>query len=89
MDRRNIEMNIQEPSTFYIVDYEWTGQNVLFVKIAGFDAEKGKEFEGVVKFLRGTPFGDMIHSEKSTLSENDRKTLLTYLIRKFNEKEFH
>lgn len=81
-------MNIQEHATVHIVDYEWTGQNTLFVKTAGFDAEKGKEFEGIVKFLRGTPYGDIIHSEKSTLSEECRKALLAYLIRKFSEKEF-
>lgn len=81
-------MNIQEHTTFHIVDYEWTGQNILFVKAAGFDAEKRQEFEGVVKFLRGTPYGDIIHSEKSTLSENSRKALLAYLIGKFHEKEF-
>jgi hypothetical protein len=75
--------------TFSTVDYDWSGQNVLFVKVTGFDAEKGNEFEGVVKFIQGMPFGDLIHAEKSPLSASCRGHLRTYLVRRYQEKEFN
>jgi hypothetical protein len=81
-------MRDKQQSTFYIVDYEWTGQHSLVVKAAGFDAEKGKAFEEVIKFLRGRPFGDSIHPQKSSLSAACRKGLYAYITKKFNDKEF-
>ncbi|WP_050183780.1 hypothetical protein [Domibacillus robiginosus] len=81
-------MNDKQPNTFYIIDYEWTGPNVLFVKAAGFDGEKGQEFEEIIKFLRGKPFGDGIHPEKSSLSSECRRELLAYITSRFNKKEF-
>ncbi|OKL37002.1 hypothetical protein [Domibacillus mangrovi] len=75
--------------TFSTVDYEWTEQNVLFVKVNGFDAGRGKEFEGVVKFIEGVPFGDLIHVQKSSLSTSCRGALRAYLLNRYHNKDFN
>ncbi|OES45529.1 hypothetical protein [Domibacillus iocasae] len=82
-------MHEKQHNAFYTVDYQWTGQQVLFVKVAGFDAEKGKEFEGLIKFVKGAPFGDLIHPQQSSLSADCIKDLRDYLTKKFAGDEFN
>ncbi len=74
---------------FSTVDYEWAGANILFVKTSGFDAEQEKEFEGVFKFVGGLPYGDLIHADKSFLSDTCREKLREYLIKRYENKEFN
>lgn len=81
-------MNSNSGHEFYIVDYEWTKQSGLFVKVGGFDAEKGMNFEGIIKFLGGKPYGDVVHAQKSSLSASCREKLYAYLLIKYQQNEF-
>ena len=72
-----------------IIDFIATNANIIFVKIAGYDAVAGREFEGEVKFLNGMPFGDIIHSQRSSLSPECREYVRGNLLNRYNEGQFN
>lgn len=73
---------------FNTVDFDWAGQTALFVKVSGFDAETGENFEGVVKFVGGRPYGDLVHNQRSFLSASCREELYAYLLKRYEKNEF-
>ena len=81
-------MYVKHHHTVSIIDFNSSDSKTVFVKVNGFDAELGKEFEGEVKFVDGMPFGDLIHPQKSPLSSTCRHTVRSYLINKYNDGEF-
>lgn len=74
--------------TVSIIDFNSSDSKSVFVKVIGFDADLGKEFEGEVKFVNGMPFGDLIHPQRSFLSPTCRSTVRSYLLNKYKEGEF-
>ncbi|MDQ0271987.1 hypothetical protein [Cytobacillus purgationiresistens] len=71
-----------------IIDFNNTQYHSTFVKITGYDAVLGNEFEGEVKFVSGMPFGDLIHPQRSFLSSECRQFVRTMLVNKYNEGAF-
>lgn len=71
-----------------VIDFVGTEFQTVFVKIAGYDAELGTEFEGEVKFLNGVPFGDLIHDQRSSLSSECRQYVRENLLHKYESGEF-
>jgi hypothetical protein len=71
-----------------VIDFTVTEHRTTFVKVAGYDAVLEKEFEGEVKILNGTPYGDLIHSQRSSLSPECRQFVQENLLNKYNEGKF-
>lgn len=71
-----------------VIDFKTTEHKTTFVKVSGYDAVLEKEFEGEVKFLNGTPYGDLIHSQRSSLSPECRQFVHENLLNKYNEGKF-
>jgi hypothetical protein len=71
-----------------VIDYKITEHKTTFVKVVGYDAVLEKEFEGEVKFLNGIPYGDLIHSQRSSLSPECRQFVQENLLNKYNEGKF-
>jgi len=71
-----------------IIDFITTDHKTIYVKLVGFDAELGNNFEEEVRFLDGMPYGDLIHPERSPLSDSCREYVRDYLIDKYNKGEF-
>ena len=72
-----------------VIDFIATNPNTIFVKISGYDAVLDKEFKGEVKFLNGMPFGDLIHSQRSSLSHECREFVHGNLLYRYNEGQFN
>ncbi|WP_338449616.1 hypothetical protein R4Z09_26150 [Niallia oryzisoli] len=72
-----------------VIDFKTTQHNTIFVKVAGYDAILGKEFEGEVKFVSGMPFGDLIHHQRSSLSPDSRQFVRENLLKRYNAGEFN
>ena len=72
-----------------VIDFKTTEHNTVFVKVAGYDAVLGKEFEGEVKFVSGMPYGDLIHLQRSTLSPECRQFVRGNLLNRHNAGEFN
>lgn len=72
-----------------IVNFERVDHQRLFVEVAGYDAEIGKEFKGLIKFVDGMPFGDLIHVQRSSLSPGCRSTVRSYLMREYADGQFN
>ncbi len=51
-------MEQEQHHVLSVIDFENTEHHTTFVKFTGYDAVLEKKFEGEVKFLRDTPFGD-------------------------------
>ena len=81
-------MNEQHKHVLTILDFIPTNQQSTFVKIAGYDAVLEKKFEGEVKFLNGTPFGDLIHPERSSLSPECREFVREELVTRYTKGKF-
>lgn len=81
-------MQQKEDHFIQVIDFIFIHSNSIFVKITGYDAILGKEFEGEVKFLNGMPFGDLIHSERSSLSPECREFVRENLLRKYLQGHF-
>ncbi len=81
-------MNEQHKHVLTVLDFIPTNQQSIFVKIAGYDAVSGRKFEGEVKFLNGMPFGDIIHSQRSSLSLECREFVQEDLLNKYNQGKF-
>ena len=71
-----------------VLDFEKVNAKVCFVKVEGYDAELGREFEGVIKLLNGIPFGDLIHPTRSKLSSDCRTTVRGYILNKYANGDF-
>ncbi|MGE6377080.1 hypothetical protein [Peribacillus muralis] len=71
-----------------VIDFVKTGHHTCFVKVSGFDAELGKNFEGEVKFVRDVPYGDLIHPDRSPLSGSCREFVRSDLIYRHNQGQF-
>jgi hypothetical protein len=71
------------------VDYKRIDDKKCFVEVKGYDAILGSEFKGVIKFLNGEPFGDIIHPLNSSLSPDCRTFVTTYVITKYNAGEYN
>jgi hypothetical protein len=82
-------MNEQQKHVLTILDFIPTNQQSIFVKITGYDAVLRKKFEGEVKFLNGTPFGDLIHAERSSLSPECRKFVQEELVTRYMKGQFN
>ncbi|WP_010287667.1 hypothetical protein [Kurthia massiliensis] len=61
-----------------VIDFAWNGQT-LFIEFNGYDAEKDTRFNGMVRVVSGTPYGDMIHPSRSSLSEACRQYVVETL----------
>lgn len=81
-------MNEQHKHILTVLDFIPTNQQSIFVKIAGYDAVLEKEFKGEVKFLNGTPFGDLIHAERSSLSSACREFVREELVARYTKGQF-
>ena len=81
-------MNKQHKHVLTVLDFIPTNQQSIFVKIAGYDAVLEKKFEGEVKFLNGTPFGDLIHPERSSLSPECREFVREELVTRYTKGQF-
>jgi hypothetical protein len=81
-------MNKQHKHVLTVLDFIPTNQQSIFVKIAGYDVVLGKEFKGEVKFLNGTPFGDLIHPERSSLSPACREFVREELVTRYTKGQF-
>ncbi|OCA87301.1 hypothetical protein [Pseudobacillus wudalianchiensis] len=75
--------------TVSIVDFERVNDKSVFVEVAGYDAEKGREFEGIVKFLDGMLYGDLVHNQRSTLSSSCRSLVRSKLLNDYQEGKFN
>ena len=73
----------------HVIDFIPTNLNTIFMKIAGYDAVLEKTFEGEVKFLNGMPFGDLIHSQRSSLSPECREFVRKNLLNRYNDGQFN
>ncbi|MCE4049386.1 MULTISPECIES: hypothetical protein [Bacillaceae] len=72
-----------------IIDFEKTGQQTIFVKLAGFDANLEKNFAGEVKFVGAMPYGDLIHAKRSFLSAECREYIQSLLVDKYSSGAFN
>ncbi|ARK29818.1 hypothetical protein [Halalkalibacter krulwichiae] len=81
-------MEQQHQHTLSIVDFSTTAHGSTFVKFTGYDAKIEKKFSGEVKFLGGNPYGDIIHPDRSTLSDDCRQYVQNLLVEKFHSGEF-
>ncbi|WP_338450111.1 hypothetical protein R4Z09_28945 [Niallia oryzisoli] len=72
-----------------IIDFKKTQHNTIFVKVAGYDAILGEEFEGEVKFVGGMPFGDLIHLQRSSLSSECRQFVQGNLLNRYSSGDFN
>jgi len=72
-----------------ILDYEKTGHQTIFVKLAGFDAILEKNFAGEVKFVGAIPYGDLIHAKRSFLSSECREYIQSLLMDKYSSGTFN
>lgn len=75
-------------SSLQIIDFQKTASNSIFVQINGYDAEREAFFTGEVKFLGGRPYGDIIHTDRTSLSEACREFVADRLIAMFQEGQF-
>ncbi len=82
-------MHEKHQHVLIVIDFVATNHNTIFVKITGYDAVLEKEFKGEVKFLSGKIFGDLIHSQRSTLSPECREFVRGNLLNRFNEGQFN
>lgn len=81
-------MKQEQHHIFSVIDFENTEHNTTFVKFTGYDAVLGRKFKGEIKFVRDTPFGDLIHPERSSLSSECRQFVQSMLLKKYNASEF-
>lgn len=66
-----------------IIDYAERGSS-LYIQLNVRDAETEKQFRDEVRFLDDLLYGELVHPEKSPLSESCRKAVIAYLKNHFN-----
>ncbi|MFJ5625343.1 hypothetical protein ACIQD3_22190 [Peribacillus loiseleuriae] len=72
-----------------VIDFMNTDHKTLFVKVMGYDASFGIEFNGEIKFLNGMPFGDLIHEQRSFVSPDCRQYIRKNLLNMYNAGKFN
>lgn len=70
-----------------IIDFAWHG-TTLFIEFTAFDAERQESFQGMVRVVDDTPYGDIIHEKRSPLSVACRTYVATTLREKIARQEF-
>lgn len=73
----------------YTVDFKKTQHNICFVEIAGYDAASKSEFQAVIKFLNGMPFGDILHPVKSSLSPDCREFVQAFVLDQYHSGNYN
>ncbi|MCK2017913.1 hypothetical protein [Peribacillus frigoritolerans] len=81
-------MNDVHNHVLTVIDFMKTGHKTCFVKVIGFDAESGQDFEGEVKFVGDLPFGDLIRPERSHLSSSCREFVRHDLLHRYSQGQF-
>lgn len=66
-----------------IIDYVEQGSS-LYIQLEVRDAETGSQFREEVRFLDDLLYGELVHPEKSPLSESCRIAAISYLKNHFN-----
>ncbi|WKA51324.1 hypothetical protein QWY22_01570 [Planococcus liqunii] len=66
-----------------IIDYVEQGSS-LYIQLEVRDAETGSQFREEVRFLNDLLYGELVHPEKSPLSESCRTAVTAYLKNHFN-----
>ncbi|MDN7228894.1 hypothetical protein QWY15_16605 [Planococcus sp. N064] len=66
-----------------IIDYVEQGSS-LYIQLEVRDAEAGSQFREEVRFLDDLLYGELVHPEKSPLSESCRTAVIAYLKNHFN-----
>ncbi|MDQ0186169.1 hypothetical protein MKX67_17695 [Cytobacillus sp. FSL W7-1323] len=69
-----------------IIDFARRGQSIYIV-LQGYDAQSDKPFAGEVRILGNNIYGDMIHPNKSLLSESCRKFIKDTILIKLQNQE--
>lgn len=70
-----------------VIDFAWNG-TTLFIEFNGYDAEKDDRFSGMVRVVGGTPYGDIIHPTRSSLSESCRAYVTQHLTERIARHDF-
>ncbi|MDN7246788.1 hypothetical protein QWY16_01480 [Planococcus shenhongbingii] len=66
-----------------IIDYAERGSS-LYIQLDIWDAQTGKRHQEEVRFLAELLYGELVHAEKSPLSESCRMVVIEYLKNHFN-----
>jgi len=66
-----------------IIDYVERGSS-LYIQLEVQDAETEKQFREEVRFLDDLLYGELVHPEKSPLSESCHTAVIAYLKNHFN-----
>jgi hypothetical protein len=66
-----------------IIDYAERGSS-LYIQLDVLDAQTEKRFREEVRFLDDLLYGELVHPEKSPLSESCRMAVIAYLKNHFN-----
>lgn len=66
-----------------IIDYVERGSSI-YIQVDVFDAQTEQRFQEEVRFLDDLLYGDLVHSQKSPLSESCRAAVIMYLKNHFN-----
>lgn len=66
-----------------LIDYAERG-TALYIQTEVFDAGQEKHFREEVRFLGDLLYGELVHPEKSPLTENCRLHVISYLKTHFN-----
>lgn len=69
-----------------IIDFARRGQSIYIV-LQGFDAQTDQPFAGEVRVLGNNIYGDMIHPNKSLLSESCQQFIKDAVQRKLQNQE--
>ncbi|MBB5181340.1 hypothetical protein HNQ44_002805 [Planomicrobium koreense] len=66
-----------------LIDFVARGSS-LYIQLSVYDAETGREFREEVRFLGDLLYGELVHPERSPLSDGCRQYTITYLKDRFN-----
>ena len=66
-----------------IIDYVERGSSI-YIQVDVFDAQTEQRFQEEVRFLDDLLYGDLVHPQKSPLSESCRAAVIMYLKNHFN-----
>ncbi|MGO1060230.1 hypothetical protein ACTL32_13935 [Planococcus sp. FY231025] len=66
-----------------LIDYAERG-TALYIQAEVFDAGQGERFREEVRFLGDLLYGDLVHPEKSPLTQSCRLYVISYLKTHFN-----
>ncbi|MGK7378814.1 hypothetical protein ACSFXN_13355 [Planococcus sp. 1R117A] len=66
-----------------VIDYAERGSS-LYIQLDIWDAQTEKKYREEVRFLNDLLYGELVHPEKSPLSETCRIAVIAYLKNHFN-----